>query len=267
MKQLLFSLLLLSSLAFSQEKLKNAKKSLSKQKTERSFTKNTKVTYRKSNNSSINNTDEAANPFVKIFGNVIFYSTVGLVSGRAEWRELNPYPYYNDYGEYTTHFSDKTKRSSFKLGSNYLFNTVKGIETTALFKPIPLVGIDVSYLYFSEATFNHNENFNIVSVMANYYRIRENYISFWWGLGATYAGNQVNTIGFSYALGTEIYPIKPISLHVSWKQSFINHNTIDVFKSQLKYHLKNTAIYTGYHNYQLGNQPIGGIVLGMEYVF
>lgn len=72
--------------------------------------------------------------------------------------------------------------------------------------------------------------------MANYHRFREKDFTFWWRIGATYVGNGVDTLGFAYNLGAEIYPVKPISLHISWKQSFINQNEMDFFKAQLKYH-------------------------------
>ena len=74
-------------------------------------------------------------------------------------------------------------------------------------------------------------------------------------------------MGFAYNIGTEIYPFKPISLYASWKQSFINSTSIDVFKAQVKYHIKEAALFTGYHEFQLGGVKSSGFVLGMEYTF
>lgn len=86
-------------------------------------------------------------------------------------------------------------------------------------------------------------------------------------MGASYVANSVDTFGFAYTLGAEIYPMKPLSLHFSWKQSFINSNDVSTFKGQFKYHIKNYALFTGYHVNQLGNQQISGAVVGLEYTF
>ncbi len=186
-----------------------------------------------------------------------------------EYRSFTPHPYYkNTFGEYYKNDTINSKNNSFKISGNHLFNKdANGVEINANYRVLPILGIEASYIHFSEKIKTGNDYLDISSLMINYYRIRENNISLWWGLGTSYVGNKVNTLGFAYNIGTEIYPFKPISLQASWKQSFINSSSVDVFKTQIKYHIKNTALFTGYHDYQLGSEKNAGFILGLEYTF
>ncbi|TCI85838.1 hypothetical protein [Tenacibaculum sp. M341] len=265
--KLLFILIVSSSaICFSQEKIKNAKESL--KKNESSSSGSSKVTTRTTTSSSSSYDDNNNLYFDSFWEELAFNVFLGVGIGRAEYTEINPYPYYADgYGEYTRDFDGNTKRTNFKIGANFLIDRIKGIELNAVFKPIPIAGLEVSHLNFSEKGLLGSESLNITSINANYYRFREKYFSLWWGAGATYVGNEVDTWGFSYNIGTEIYPVKPLSFLFSWKQSFINDSEVDVFKAQTKYHLKRTALYTGYHDFNLGSENVSGIVFGIEYTF
>ncbi len=263
MKSKLLLLLFVPCIMFSQTKLGKAKESLSK------TSKSSGSSSSSSNSSSDNDGDFdfVSAFFESAFLELMYYSTLGIAFGGGDYTEMNPYPYYNNHGEFTNDFNDNTKRSSIKIGGNYLINRINGVELNAVLKPIPIAGLDVSYLNFSESTLLNSESLNITSISANYYRVRENNFSIWWGIGGTYVGKEVDTWGFAYNLGVDIYPVKPISLHLGWRQSFINDNTVDVFKSQVKYHIKRAALYTGYHNYKLGSETISGLILGIEYSF
>lgn len=267
----LICLLLFTCTLTSQEKLKKAKNDLSATSTK---TQEGKGRVRVSNSSGGNasfdsNSQSSLNndkSIGQVFGEILFFTTLGTVFGAAEYRELNPYPYYN-YGEYTKVFTEKTARSNFRIGSNYLMSTVKGLEINALYKPLPIIGIETSFLRFSERNSNFNEYLHIGSLLANFYRVREKYVTAWWGIGVSYVGDEVASYGFTYSLGTEIYPLKPISLHLSWKESFINSSTVGNFKLQLKYHLNKLSIQTGFHHHTLGEQIVKGVVIGVEYTF
>lgn len=266
---ILVCVLLCTTVLFSQEKLKKAKEDLSSTSTS---AQTTQGQMRTSNSSSGSYSDSSSSfdsddkPFGQFLAEILFYTTVGVTFGVAEYRELNPYPYYN-YGEYTKESNEQTKRSNIRIGTNYLPGKVDALELGALYKPIPLVGIEATYLRFSERNRISDEYLNISSLMANYYRIREKYVTAWWGLGVSYVGNEVDTYGFAYSLGTEIYPLKPLSIHVSWKESFINQSTVGMFKSQLKYHFKKAAVFTGFHHNTIGEQVVKGVTIGLEYTF
>jgi hypothetical protein len=77
----------------------------------------------------------------------------------------------------------------------------------------------------------------------------------------------VHTTGFAYQLGIVMYPIKPISLQTSSKQSFIHESSINELKFHLKYHRKKMAYYTGYHDYSIGGVKASGVVLGVDLGF
>jgi hypothetical protein len=143
--------------------------------------------------------------------------------------------------------------NSFEAKVNYRFN--------------PFVGLDLNHQHFFENSLSGNDYLDVITFMANYYRIRERSFTGWWGLGFTYVGNEVNTAGFAYNLGLEVYPIKAMSFHVSYKQSFINESHINVLKLEAKYHLKKVACFTGYHNISLGGVKASGPVLGAQISF
>lgn len=272
MKRILLITLFIPCLLFSQGKLEKAKESLSEKSSvnsDRSTTTRSGRSTRTSKNSNRNSLDNDGF-FTEFFMKLGFYAIYGSFVGDAESRGLTPYPYHkNTFGEYLKGDAIGLKSNIFKISANRHFNkNINGLELNANYRVLPIFGLEASYIHFSERTIiGRSDYLEISSLMANYYRIRENQISLWWGLGASYAGNEVKKVGFAYNIGTEIYPFKPISFHASWKQTFINNNSIDVCKTQVKYHIKEAAIFTGYHEFQLGNVKNAGFILGVEYTF
>lgn len=268
MKNLMFALIFLFPLIlFSQERLEKAKESLSSKNstTSREETKSN----RSSRSGRINRNRDNDGLFIAIVEDVGFYLFYGAIIGDSEYRTLTPYPYFNNStGEYLKIDTIQSKSSLFKISVNQLFNRgVNGIEFNANYRVLPILGIEASHLNFSENSIQGKEYLDITSFLLKYYRIREQNVSVWWGMGASYVANEVQTWGFSYAIGTEIFPVKPISLETSYKQSFINYNNVNEFKIHLKYHIKKTALYTGYHANKLGSEKANGIVFGAEYTF
>lgn len=260
MKKLIVILFLIPLAVFSQGKLDSAKESLSDKSNSR-----TRASYSSSSSSSSYSSDGIFDDF---FVELFFHATAGILFGEANVRDLNPYPYYFDNeGEYAAVISDTGRKTSFKLGSNVLFDNVSGLELNALFKPIPILGIEASHTFFTEQNLRGKDALGVTTITANYYRFREKNFTLWWGVGLSHVGSGVNTTGFAYTAGTDIYPGKPISLHVSWKQSFINESSVDLFKGQVKYHTKNKAVFLGYHNYNLGSENVSGPVIGFEITF
>lgn len=269
MKKLLLFLLLIPVISFSQNKLSKAKNKLKQTSTTSSqvSSTNSSSSNKRARKSKRNSTNYEST-FENILLEIGFKATLGIVVGQVQERDLNPYPYfYDNEGEYAAELSDTGRKQNVKLGVNYLFNRVNGLEFTTTYKPIPLLGIDLSYIHFSEKKRTNTDVLDLTSLMVNYHRIREKNISIWWGIGASYVGNGVNSLGFAYNVGTDIYPVKPISLHLSWKESFINKKSIGAFKSQLKYHSKNKAFFIGYHNYDIASERISGPTIGFEITF
>jgi hypothetical protein len=261
MKNFLFIALFLSSfIMFSQGRLEKAKESLSND-TEESETKST--------SRKISRNNEGNGFFVDVFAELGYYAFYGIVVGRSEYRNITPYPYYKNLrGEYLKTDFEQTKNSLFKISAYQLFNRgVNALGLNANYRLIPILGVEVSHLNFSENSIQGKEYLDVSSFLLKYYRVREQNISLWWGAGASYVANGVDTWGFAYTIGTEIFPAKPISIHLSYKQSFINFSNVNEFKVQLKYHIKKTALVTGYHANAIGSENVNGIVFGAEYTF
>lgn len=267
MKHFIILLFFIPTIILSQNKLGRAKERL-KEKPETRKNKRTE----KSNSSDDSDYSIIDDLGRSIIGNLlgelifrpIFYGTIGYF----EERDLNPYPYYYEgEGEYAKELSDTGRKQNLRIGTNYLFNNIDVVELNMSYKPSPLLGINASHTHFYEKDRLNSSALNVTSLLFNYHRIREKNITIWAGLGATYVGNEVNEFGFSYNLGAEIYPFKPISIHLSWQESFINESKISVFKSQLKYHFKNKAIFTGYKAYQIAKEHINGPLIGFEITF
>lgn len=264
MKKLIVVLFLIPVTIFSQGKLERAKESLSSNSSSNSRIRTVSV----SSDSNSSSSYSVGDGFAALFVEIGIYATVGVLFGEAHVRDMNPYPYYYDNeGEYAAVISDTGRKTSFKLGSNVLFNTVSGLELNALFKPMPILGVEASHTFFTEQNLRNKDALGVTTITANYYRFREKNFTLWWGVGLSHVGSGVNTTGFAYTAGTEIYPGKPISLHLSWKQSFINESSVDLFKGQVKYHTKNKAVFLGYHNYNLGSENVSGPVIGFEITF
>lgn len=256
-------LLFFPVLLFSQGKLEKAKESLS----EKGVLEN--VETESSNKRNLHRDKNNHSFFVGIIEDIAFYAFYGAVFGNSEYRTFTPHPYFQNLkGEYVSLNLVNDKKSLFKLEVNQLFNkNINALEFNASLRVIPILGIEGSYLKFSESTIHGKDYFDMASIMANYYRIREQQITVWWGIGTTYVGNSINDWGFSYNIGGEIFPLKPISLHLSYKQTFINVSSINTTKFHVKYHINHLGFYTGYHANVLGSETVNGLVIGVDYTF
>ncbi|QKX06992.1 hypothetical protein HN014_19415 [Aquimarina sp. TRL1] len=265
------SLLLGYSNGLAQGKLSKAKNELRKEKQSGSRSGNTDQAYETYTSYDDSFDSYIANSIAEgIFLGIAYVAgmvTYGTLIGEGAPRTMNHYPYReHSYGHYL--FDSTATGASYNLHiKGSFFANDQSTSATALqlqYKFHPLISVEGSHLHFFERDVIANENLDISSLLINYHRVREKHISAWWGVGASYVANEVHHFGFAYQLGVEIFPIKPISLFTSWKQSFINHSSIDEYKLHLKYYLKNTAISTGFNYYEIGSHNMPGIHLGLE---
>lgn len=263
MKKLAILLLLIPTISFSQGKLDKAKDNLSSRSSSSS-----------NSGSNSNKGSSVGGAGVGFFGDVIIelFAFIGYKAAFGEWeyRHFTPYPYYynNVNGEYDFGLQTGDKTDQFRLGTNYLLgNNINSFELNARYRFDPLWGIELNHQSFFEDTRDGVDYLDVTSIGFNYYRIRERAVTAWWGVGVSYVGTDVATLGVMYNVGTEIYPLKPISLHVSFQQALINESNVGTLRTQLKYHRKKTAYYLGYHNISLGGIKASGAVLGLEFIF
>jgi hypothetical protein len=264
MKKLILIFLLIPVIGFSQGKLNQAKNNLSSKSKSSSS----------SGSSGSSKVDlNVGSAFVKLFlyaPKIVIGGIYITAFGDFERRHFSPYPYYysNVQGEYDFGLETEDKKSLISAGVNYLSgNYINSAEANVNYRFLPFLGVDLSHQSFFEEGLNGSDRLDVTSLMVNYYRIRERSFTGWWGMGATYVGNEVNTYGFTYNIGLEVYPVKPMSFLVSYKQSFIKQSHINVTKYQTKYHRKKMAYCIGYHNISIAGVKASGIVLGVEASF
>jgi hypothetical protein len=268
MKKLILIFLLIPVIGFSQGKLNQAKNNLSSKSKSKSKSSSS------GGSSGSRKVDlNAGRAFVKLFfyaPKIVIGGIYITVFGTSERRHFSPYPYYysNVQGEYDFGLETEDKKNLISAGVNYLSgNYINSAEANVNYRFLPFLGVDLSHQSFFEDRPNGSDRLDVTSLMVNYYRIRERSFTGWWGIGATYVGSEVNTYGFTYNIGLEVYPVKPISFLVSYKQSFINQSHINVTKYQTKYHRKKMAYYIGYHNISIAGVKASGMVLGVEASF
>lgn len=267
MKKLILIFLLIPVIGFSQGKLNQAKNNLSS-KSKSSSSKS------KSSSSGSGKVDfNVGRAFVKLFlyaPKIVIGGIYMTVFGDFERRHFSPYPYYygNVQGEYDFGLETEDKKNLIGAGVNYLLGKyINSAEANVNYRFLPFLGVDLSHQSFFEDRPNGSDRLDVTSLMVNYYRIRERSFTGWWGIGATYFGNEVNTYGFTYNIGLEVYPVKPMSFLISYKQTFINQSHINVTKYQTKYHRKKMAYYIGFHNISIAGVKASGMVLGVEASF
>ncbi|MFD0964683.1 hypothetical protein [Pseudofulvibacter geojedonensis] len=260
--KLLIITLFFSQINFAQSKLKKAKSNLS----DNSFTSNTSTTSNSSSSSSSKNTF-----LVDLLIEPIIWIGTHTVLGEAEDRSIVPFPYYNGYqGEYSTNYKQENyKNSLLHINSYYISSkdAVKGLNIDVNYRFTPLIGAELKHLHLFEKYFGETEYLDISSLLFNYYRIREKYVTAYWGIGLSYIANEVKKVGFSYATGIEIFPVNPISLSFTWQQNFVNAQAINELKLQLNYHIKQFSPFIGYYNYNLAGVKNPSIGFGCNYRF
>lgn len=216
-----------------------------------------------------NQRNDSVGFFDGVFIEIAYQATIGILFGNMETRYLYAYPYANgSHGEYAFPDEDALLKRSQLLLSNTFFASGKefyGNDITLNFRFIPLLGIEANHLHFFEST--PNEDLGVSSLMLNYYRVREKYVTAFWGVGASYIGSGVDETGFTYQLGVEVFFNKPFSIDALWKQTLINDTSVDAFTLHANYYVRRFSFHGGYNHYQLGSVSINSLGLGVDYRF
>jgi len=227
-----------------------------------------------SSNSNRNNTNDddwgdGAGFFDGVFIEIAYQVTIGVLFGDMERRYFYEYPYSDgSHGEYA--FGDENlplKRSQLTISNTFFAsgNEFYGNDIKLNFRFVHLLGIEVNHLHFFED--RPKNNLGATSIMLNFYRVREQFVTAYWGVGVTHIGNGVDETGFTYQVGVDVFLRKPYSFSVLWKQSLINNSTVDEFKLHVRRHLKRFSIHGGYNRYQLGSVRINSLGVGVDYRF
>ena len=250
--------LLLTSSIFAQGKLEKAKSDLKGSSSDGA-----------SYSSDYSSSDGGESFVGGFFIDILALVTIDALIGEMQPRNFHSYPFADgSIGEYDyiENIPDG-KRSKFMLSNTMAFQAGTFSNDLRLnYRFIPILGIEANHLHFFDRL-DEGSNLGISSAMLNYYRIRERSVTGYWGLGVTYVGSDVNTTGFAYNLGLDIYITNPVSLGIFWKQSFINDNSINEFRALARYHIQKIAIHGGFIHYKIGNEKFPSASIGLEYRF
>ena len=262
MKKLIILFLILPYLGMSQGKLDRAKGELSS----RTNGADTTEDY-SSDNNSYSSGSSSGNALSQAAAELFLLISYKIAFGNLEARYFAPYPYYFDNvnGEYDFGYEKGDKNSVIGIEVNYLLGSAaNAIEADINYRFVPFLGLDLNHQSFFEQGLNGLDYLDVTSLMLNYYRFRERYVTGWFGAGVTYVGDGVDAFGAAYNLGLHIYPFRPFSVSVAYKQSFINSSQINTVKYQLNYHLQQWAFYLGYHHTSLGGVKVSGAAVGIK---
>ena len=268
----LFVIGLANTNCYSQGRLGDVKGDIKKEKPKRSS--NSGSNGSKSRGSTNNSSDNSgfaylvAESLVKLTGYAIYYVGYKLPIGEVESRKFFDYPYANgSHGEYSHSFVDLKDKKSNLTFSNTLSMHDKNLfanKASLNYRFIRALGVEASYLQFYET--DPLEDLNMTSGMLNFYRIREENVTGFWGIGLTHVGSDVQRLGFAYNMGLDVYWGSPISTELYWKQSFINKTALNEFKLMVNYHINKSAISLGLVNHNLAGHNFAMLGAGFKTV-
>lgn len=247
------------TITFAQESLNKAKENLSGTSSSESSSSSSS-----DNNQALN---DGTGFFEGIIIEIFIQATYGVLIGGLQPRSFYRYPYAEgEHGEYKLIENEaKGNQSKFMISNTVVVQSdLYGNDLKFNYRFLPIIGVEVNHLHFFEND-DENTQLGVSSLMLNYYRIRENNVSGYWGIGATYAGSGVNTSGFSYNLGMDIYVANPISVGLFWKQTFMNNSSMNEFRALARYHIKRTSIQGGFIHYKLGGVNFPSAAIGIEF--
>jgi hypothetical protein len=267
LNKLLILIIILLTFIFSQTLLAQ-EKGEKKGKIEQ-FEQELEKTKTDSSNNRSDRHDRSDNEGSSFFGNLIGELIVkpvlfGAFIGRSDddshfhvnlWNSyFSDYPYQSpNVGLYSSP-EQTNKRFSMKLFGNYFYNSsdLQGFDFRARICPLPFLGIAFDFTDLTEDLDSKQDNIQIYNVFINYYRGRSRRLALWWGLGVKGIEGDKTRFGPAFNLGTEIYPIKPIS-----------DRTVAELLLHLNYHIQRSILFIGYHRYSVGSAILDGGIVGV----
>jgi hypothetical protein len=107
------------------------------------------------------------------------------------------------------------------------------------------------------------DHVQIYNACINYNRIRSQRLALWWGLGVKGVAGDRTRHSFAVNLGTEIYPIKPVSFHINYNIGAINEKAVGELLLHLNFHIQCSILFLGYHRYSVGAAILDGAIVGV----
>jgi hypothetical protein len=184
---------------------------------------------------------------------------------------LTRYPYFESKkGNYSYSWDKNTPIARLNLSSRYVFESdrINGNHLNIDFRFSKRIGVEVNYLQLWENSNNFGYNsLAIYSALIKYHRVRTQQLDAWWGIGASYVDGEVDKLGFTYALGAELFFAKPLSLESNFNQTLVNNQTVNKFNALLNYHHRQYKFTGGYEHLKIGSQSFSLLTFGIGLFF
>lgn len=216
-----------------------------------------------------------ASLFAETFLYVTFYSTIGDYRSEEHlYNSLSKYPYFDgESGNFQT-YNDSIGNGNlmrFDIEDHLLYNNrnLFGNHLKAKFRPFQFFYIQADYRELIEKNLFTNQfsNLSVFQFNLAYDRIRFKKFNFGWTLGATYIGNKVQKIGFSYGLNADVFIVKNISFNSAMLWSNINGFPVNSFELRGKYHKKKYFFSIGYEHLKIASPNYNFVTLGTGIYF
>lgn len=225
-------------------------------------------------NNNQNNDSEASNPLFELLLNpkVLLYLFIGNSNDEDAFLGLNFWnSYFSDYpyqlhnvGLYASP-AMTDKRFAMKLFGNYFYNSadLQGFDFRARICPLPFLGGAIDFTDLTEDLGSTQDHIQIYNIFLNYYRGRSQRLALWWGLGAKGIAGDITRHCFAVNIGTEIYPIKPISFQFNYNIGSINNKAVGELLLHFNFHIQRSILFVGYHRYSVGTRVLDGAIAGI----
>jgi len=172
------------------------------------------------------------------------------------------YPYsYPNMGIYALH-SPKTYSIIARVNYFQHSKELSGFSFKSRFSPHPFINLEFDYSNLVEQVGFDYDYLRFYDFFVNFNRIKNRHIALWWGLGIKAMGGDQNYSGFAFNLGTEIFPINPMSLELRYSHGFLNQTNVREFSVNVNCHIQRLKFYVGYQNFSAGLISIGGFAVG-----
>lgn len=194
-----------------------------------------------------------------------------LIITDDELRERSWYSGYSDY-PYSNKsigvFSEKSLKTFSIISEMEYFHhniDLTGINFNSRLSPYPLFAFEFRYSDLTEKMVTRYDHLKMYNVFINYNRLKYERISFWWGIGMKGILGDRPYNGFAINIGTEIFPVVPVSLSSNFNMGFLNGAEVYDFSVKLKYHIERFQISVGYQKFAVGLTSISGITFGFGF--
>ena len=175
------------------------------------------------------------------------------------------YPYVaSDVGIFS-----KTSTKSYALNfyGHYFYESsqLQGFNVGSRISPLPFLSFDLNYTDLTEKLGTQEDYLQFYNVLINYSRVRKQRWALWWGLGLKGMKGTNTHLGPAFNVGTQIYPVKPMSLHLNFNIASLNEQSVSELLVHLNFHINRVFFYVGYQRFSAGSAVIDGGVAGVGF--